>query len=141
MNLFYLDHRSPIPIYVQLQIQVKQAVAGGVLEKGDQLPSVRELSGRLAVNPNTVARAYQELEREGIIETLRGRGTFVVEAKTLAPPARRLRVSDALDNLLREAKRLGLARKEMEQIFAERLAVIFDESPRKELDLDECDHS
>ncbi len=126
---------------MQLQIQVKQAVAGGVLEKGDQLPSVRELSGRLAVNPNTVARAYQELEREGIIETLRGRGTFVVEAKTLAPPARRLRVSDALDNLLREAKRLGLARKEMEQIFAERLAVIFDESPRKELDLDECDHS
>ncbi|HHW99476.1 MAG TPA: GntR family transcriptional regulator, partial [Firmicutes bacterium] len=75
--MFYLDHRSPIPIYVQLQNQVKQAIAGGVLAPGEQLPSVRELAGRLAVNPNTIARAYQELEREGLIETLRGRGTFV----------------------------------------------------------------
>ncbi len=141
INLFYLDHRSPIPIYVQLQNQIKQAVAGGVLKKGDQLPSVRELAGRLAVNPNTIVRAYQELEREELIETLRGRGTFVAEVKALAPPARRLKISEALDNLLREARRLGMSSHELEQVFAERMAVIFDDSVRKGRDKDECDYN
>lgn len=141
MILFYLDHRSPIPIYVQLQDQVKQAVVGGVLRRGEQLPSVRELAGRLAVNPNTIARAYLELEREGFIETLRGRGTFVAEVKALAPSMRRLRISGAVDNLLREAARLGMARNEIEQVFAERIAMIFDDSERKGLDVNECDHN
>lgn len=126
-QLFYLDHRSPIPIYVQLQEQIKQAVAGEILVEGDQLPSVRELAGRLTVNPNTISRAYQELEREGLIESLRGRGTFVAQVKALEPPVRRLRISDALDNLIREGLRLGVARSELEQIFAERLAVVLSE--------------
>lgn len=126
IKLFYLDHRSPIPIYVQLQNQVKQAIAGGVLAPGEQLPSVRELAGRLAVNPNTIARAYQELEREGLIETLRGRGTFVTEVKALTPLARRLRVSEGLDNVLREARRLGMGPQELTDVFVERLSLVFD---------------
>ncbi|NLW16986.1 MAG: GntR family transcriptional regulator [Firmicutes bacterium] len=125
--MFYLDHRSPIPIYVQLQNQIKQAIAGGVFVPGDQLPSVRELAGRLAVNPNTIARAYQELEREGLIETLRGRGTFVAEVEALTPLARRLRVSERLDGLLREARRLGMGRREVNDLFAERLSLVFEE--------------
>ncbi|NLY53193.1 MAG: GntR family transcriptional regulator [Firmicutes bacterium] len=138
MNLFYLDHRSPIPIYVQLQNQVKQAIAGGVLQAGDQLPSVRELARRLTVNPNTIARAYQELEREGLIETRRGLGTFVAEAQALTQSARRLRISDAIDELLREAMRLGLNRQELDDILAERLAAIFKDGEKRGLDEDAC---
>jgi GntR family transcriptional regulator len=77
---FDVDPRSDVPIYQQLVAGVKSAVARGILLPGEKLPSVRELAGRIAINPNTIAKAYQELEREGIIETLRGRGTFVADA-------------------------------------------------------------
>ena len=79
---FDVDPRSDVPIYQQLVDGVKEAVARGILAPGDKLPSVRELAGRIAINPNTIAKAYQEMEREGIIETLRGRGTFVAEVRT-----------------------------------------------------------
>src|SRR5690606_15388680 len=79
---FDVDPRSDVPIYQQLVDGVKKAVARGILAPGDKLPSVRELAGRIAINPNTIAKAYQEMEREGIIETLRGRGTFVAEVRT-----------------------------------------------------------
>jgi GntR family transcriptional regulator len=79
---FDVDPRSDVPIYQQLVDGVKEAVARGILAPGDKLPSVRELAGRIAINPNTIAKAYQELERAGVIETLRGRGTFVAEVRT-----------------------------------------------------------
>lgn len=79
---FNVDQRSSTPIYQQLVEGVKEAVARGVLASGDKLPSVRELAAQITINPNTIAKAYQELEREGIIETLRGRGTFVAARGT-----------------------------------------------------------
>lgn len=79
---FDVDPRSDVPIYQQLVDGVKEAVARGILAPGDKLPSVRKLAGRIAINPNTIAKAYQELERAGVIETLRGRGTFVAEVRT-----------------------------------------------------------
>jgi len=72
-----------IPIYVQIMSIIKQAIVSGSLHPGDKLSSVRERAESLAVNPNTVQRAYQELEREGVSETRRGMGTFIVEKETL----------------------------------------------------------
>lgn len=72
-----------IPIYAQIMNAIKQAVVSGALRPGDKLASVREHAETLAVNPNTVQRAYQELEREGVSETKRGMGTFIVEKETL----------------------------------------------------------
>lgn len=72
-----VDPRSQEPMYQQLVQGIKTAVAKGLLIPGDKLPSVRELSMELTLNHNTVAKAYQELERDGVIEVLRGRGTYI----------------------------------------------------------------
>ena len=75
--LFHLHPSSGVPLYLQLEAQVKQAVAAGALRTGDALPSTRKLATELRVNPNTVARAYQNLEREGVTRSVPGGGTFV----------------------------------------------------------------
>ncbi len=97
-----------IPIYVQLMEQIRMAVASGLLGPGEQLPPVRELAGRLAVNPNTVAKVYQELEREGVITTRRGKGSFVAAGSPqLKEEERKKRLILAVDRLLAEAYHLG----------------------------------
>src|SRR5580704_10912158 len=68
---------SGVPVYLQLEQQIKQAIASGLLHSGDPLPSVRRTAAELRINPNTVARAFQNLERDGIIRTVPGGGTFV----------------------------------------------------------------
>ena len=75
----HLDQRSGVPYYVQLIHQVRRAVQLGTLRPGDQLPTVREVVARLAVNPNTVLRAYRELEHEGLVALRAGLGTFVAD--------------------------------------------------------------
>ncbi|MBV8602073.1 MAG: GntR family transcriptional regulator, partial [Candidatus Eremiobacteraeota bacterium] len=75
--MFTVDPRSGVPIYLQLIDQVKRGVALGSLAPGEQLPTVKALALELTVNPNTVARAYRDLERDGVIETSPGRGSFV----------------------------------------------------------------
>ncbi|MFY0762599.1 GntR family transcriptional regulator [Metabacillus dongyingensis] len=77
--MIQIDPRSSTAIYEQIIQQMKQLCLKGVVKPGEKLPSVRELSTMIIANPNTVSKAYKELEREGIIETLRGRGTFVSE--------------------------------------------------------------
>lgn len=72
-----IDSRSSMPIYEQVKIQIKELIMKGALRKGDKLPSVREMASNLSINPNTISKSYSELEKEGIIETLRGKGTFV----------------------------------------------------------------
>ena len=74
---FRLDARSGVPTYLQLVQQVKQAVRLGILHPGDQLPTVKEVVASLAINPNTVLKAYRELDLEGLAEGRRGQGTFV----------------------------------------------------------------
>ncbi len=93
-------------IWRQLADQVRAAVAQGVLRPGDRLPSVRELARRLVVNPNTIARTYQELEHEGLVHTRQGLGVFV--AAGAAPDAPRERELSALtERFLTEAVLLG----------------------------------
>ena len=75
--MFLIDPRSPKAIYEQIIDAVKEQVLKGILQAGDKMPSVRELVSMLTVNPHTVSKAYQELERQHIIETLRGKGTYV----------------------------------------------------------------
>jgi len=75
-------HVSPatgVPLYLQIESQLKHAIAAGALKQGDTLPSVRKLAADLRINPNTVARAYQNLERDGVIRTVPGGGTFVAD--------------------------------------------------------------
>src|SRR3982751_714688 len=82
---FRIDARSGVPAYLQLVQQVKQALRLGLLEKGDQLPTMREVVAQLAINPNTVLKAYRELEYAGLVGGRPGQGTFVL--KTLAGPS------------------------------------------------------
>ncbi|WP_294156229.1 GntR family transcriptional regulator [uncultured Clostridium sp.] len=74
-----IDPRSSTPIYEQIELGIKELILKGAVKAGDKLPSVREMSSILTINPNTISKAYGELEREGIIETLRGKGTFVTD--------------------------------------------------------------
>ena len=76
---------SGVPVYLQLEQQIKQAIASGLLQSGDALPSTRRTAADLRLNPNTVARAFQNLEREGVIRTVPGGGTFVASLASLAP--------------------------------------------------------
>src|SRR6202795_4259587 len=83
---FHLDVRSGVPTYLQLVQQVRQAVRLGILVPGDQLPTVKEVVGRLAINPNTVLKAYRELDHERLVEGRRGQGTFVSSDLPSLPP-------------------------------------------------------
>lgn len=74
-----IDPRSSTPIYEQIEFGIKELILKGGLKSNDKLPSVREMSTILTINPNTISKAYGELERDGIIETLRGKGTFVTD--------------------------------------------------------------
>ncbi|MFZ0032980.1 MAG: GntR family transcriptional regulator [Candidatus Cybelea sp.] len=113
-----VDPRSGVPIYLQIIEQVKRSVALGVLQVGEQLPTVKQLAMDLTVNPNTVARAYRDLEREGVIETSPGRGSFVrANGVTAAPKVAAEIGRDALEVALREAKSVGLEREQIRELF------------------------
>ena len=101
---FRLDPRSGVATYLQLTRQVRHAVRLGILHAGDQLPTAREVVGRLAINPNTVHKAYRELEREGLVEARPGLGTFIADDVSSRPMPQ-------LESLRRSLRRwLGVAR-------------------------------
>lgn len=117
-----VDINSSIAVYVQIENQVQFAIAAGKLKAGDQLPSVRELSERLEVNPNTVAKAYRDLEVMGLLYTRRGMGVFInkgVEVKCRENV--RLRIIYRLHEVVSEAKAAGLSPSEVKQIVEESL--------------------
>src|SRR3954454_4132930 len=102
--LFNIHPDSPVPIYEQVVAQVIFGIASGGLEPGALIPSVRDLAGRLLVHPNTVARAFQELERRGVVAAKRGRGMEVTaEAPALCRAERQEIVRDRIREALREA--------------------------------------
>ena len=110
--IFSIDPRSGVPIYLQLIEQIKRAVILGTLQASEQLPTVKALAVQLTVNPNTVARAYRELERDRVIETSPGRGSFV-RADAGGENTRRDAdeiASDLIAEALRQARALGLER-------------------------------
>ncbi len=112
--LFHLDDSSSIPVYVQLREQVLHAISRGQLGHGDQLPTVREVAVALAINPNTVNRAYSDLEREGVLVSRRGRGTFIAGGgRTEDDAARATRLKDIARRALGETRAFGFEPEEL----------------------------
>jgi GntR family transcriptional regulator len=119
---FSVSTASKLPIYQQLAQQVREAIARGDLAPDAGLPSVRQLSRDLVVNPNTVARAYTELEREGLLVSRPGRGIFVAQPRNdLTRAARDRRLTEQLDRWLTEAVHLGYAAEDVLRLVAERV--------------------
>lgn len=109
-----IDPRSSKPIYEQIVEGIKENIVKGILQPGDKLPSVREMSTLLTVNPNTVSKAYQELERQKAIETVQGRGTFVSRNYQPKRDEEKLReLKDLLKKVVIESHYLGLTRAEI----------------------------
>jgi len=108
MIRFRVDGRSGVPPYLQIAQQVRQALRMGVLAVGDQLPSVREVVAATAINPNTVLKAYRDLEREGLLEARAGHGTFVRSVPPGPPPGIHSRLGRRLAVWVSEARTAGL---------------------------------
>lgn len=125
---FSIDLHSGVPVYRQLIDQVRAGIACGSLAAGDQLPTVRQLAVDLAINPNTVMRAYRELELGGLLETHQGTGTFIANKKIARNTADRAR---ELTQLAREfAARVGAAGHSLEDLI-ERLREMLPDAPRR----------
>jgi GntR family transcriptional regulator len=109
--MFAIDVSDRLPLYAQLERAIRIAIATGRLRKGDKLPTVRQLAVDLRINANTVAKVYGELEREGVLETQRGVGTFVHEMKGPAGsrPDREQQMMDLADRFLAGAAALGFS--------------------------------
>jgi len=105
---FRVDGRSVVPPYLQIVQQVRQALRMGRLDVGDQLPPVREVVAATAVNPNTVLKAYRDLEREGLIEARAGHGTFVLKRPPGPPPGTHSRLGRSLARWVQQAREAGL---------------------------------
>jgi GntR family transcriptional regulator len=118
---FQIDPTSRLPIYRQLTRQLREAVARGRVRPDERLPSVRDLSRTLVINPNTVARVYTELEREGVINTRPGLGVFIAHPKAeLTRKARKERLDEMLDHFLTEAVHLGFSADEVTGLVGQR---------------------
>lgn len=123
--LFHISFKSPKPVYLQLVDQVKTAAAAGVLRAGESLPSIRPLSEELRVNRNTVAKAYTQLESEGVIETRPGRGCFLRAAPSpLKKDARRHLLVEEIDQAIVHAHHLQVSRAEFADLVRERFDVM-----------------
>ena len=121
----HVNPSTGLPIYLQIQAQVKQAVAAGALRAGDAMPSVRKLASDLRINPNTVARAYLELEREGVISAVPGGGTFVADGLPGLLKAERVRRFRPLARQVAvEGRQLRLSRDEIVQLVDEELKAL-----------------
>ena len=116
MIRFRVEARSVVPPYLQIVQQVRQALRMGVLTVGDQLPSVREVVAAAAINPNTVLKAYRDLEREGLVAAEPGRGTFVTKRPDGPPPGTHTRLGRGLARWVREARAAGLDDESIESL-------------------------
>jgi GntR family transcriptional regulator len=114
---FHLDGRSGLSPYMQLVRQVRQALRLGLLCEGDQLPTVKEVVARLAINPNTVLKAYRELEHEGLVAARPGVGTFVTATLADTSLAAHGPLRQELQRWLAKARRAGLDDESIEALF------------------------
>ncbi|MFZ3494984.1 GntR family transcriptional regulator [Streptomyces sp. 5.8] len=113
---YRIDRRSGIATYLQIVQQTKQALRLGLLEPGDKLPTAREVVEATAINPNTVLKAYRELEREGLVEAKRGLGTFIRKSLGGAPAESPLRTE--LADWARRAREAGMERDDAAALFS-----------------------
>ena len=116
MITFHLAAHSNLAPYLQIVEQVRQALLNGVLRPGDRLPTVKEVVGSLAINPNTVLKAYRDLEREGLVEGRQGVGTFVTRRPAGPPPNEQAALKRALTTWVVKAQRAGLADADIESM-------------------------
>ena len=114
---FHLDPSSGVATYLQLVQQVQQALRLGLLEPGDKLPTAQQVVASLAINPNTVLKAYRDLEREGLVRAKPGLGTFVVGRLPRTDPQAQGRFRRSLREWLRKAREAGLSPDEIEAIY------------------------
>ncbi|MCF6464898.1 GntR family transcriptional regulator [Clostridium sp. Cult2] len=108
-----------LPIYIQIMNLIKSKMVSGEISGGDKLPSVREFSKELKVNPNTIQRAYQELEREELVFTQRGMGTFVIEDTEIINKLKKNMATEVINEFLMEMKKLGFTPSEIIDIVSE----------------------
>ena len=113
---FQLDAASGVATYLQLVQQVRDALRLGLLEPGDRLPTAQQVVARLAINPNTVLKAYRDLEREGLVEARAGQGTFVRGRPPGPPPGTHSRLGRSLARWVREARQAGLDDESIESL-------------------------
>jgi GntR family transcriptional regulator len=114
---FQLDADSGVATYLQLVQQVHQALQLGMLQPGDQLPTAQQVVAKLAINPNTVLKAYRDLEREGLVRARPGLGTFVVGTLPRTDPAAQARFLASMSDWLRRARAAGLTPDDIEAIY------------------------
>ena len=122
---FQLDETSGVATYMQLVQQVYQALRMGMLEVGERLPTAQQVVAELAINPNTVHKAYRELEREGLVRARPGLGTFVVRVPSGGDPAARSRFLAELTGWLQSARAAGLGPDDIEAIYRTALRSCF----------------
>src|SRR5580693_9428248 len=114
---FHLDTTSGVATYLQLVQQVHQALQLGLLEPGDQLPTAQQVVAKLAINPNTVLKAYRDLEREGLVRPRPGQGTFIVGTLSRTDPATQARYMTSMTEWMRKARCAGLGPDDIEAIY------------------------
>ena len=117
--MVHLDYRDARPIYTQIIDGFKEQISTGVLQSGDKLPSVRELAAELAINPNTIQRAYNELETNGYCCSVPGKGCFAVHTYRAQDDARRLSLEQQLRELLQELRAMGVSEEDIQALCRE----------------------
>jgi GntR family transcriptional regulator len=125
---FHLDGRSGVSPYLQLVQQVRQAMRLGLLRDGDQLPTVKDVVAKVAINPNTVLKAYRELEYEGLVAARPGVGTFVTRTLTDSTLAAHAPLREELGAWLAKARAAGLDDESIEAIFATTFRISIEEN-------------
>ena len=118
-----IDPDSSVPIYIQIEDSIHSLIAAGQIQPGEQLPTIRELAADIRVNLNTVARAYFELDKEGVITTQRGKGTFVsgVPDQKQIEKNRQKLLNSIIDAALKEASSLGYTADEIKKTFQDQI--------------------
>jgi GntR family transcriptional regulator len=124
---FQLDTASGVATYLQLVQQVHQALRLGILEPGDRLPTAQQVVAKLAINPNTVLKAYRDLEREGLVRPRPGQGTFIVGTLRRSDPAAQAQFLGSMTTWLRKARAAGLGPDDIEAIYRTAVRNIFAE--------------
>ena len=114
--MIHLDYRDSRPIYEQVKDSLRRLMVTGVLAPGDKLPSVRSMASQLSINPTTIQRAYGELESEGYVVSVTGKGSFVAEGDT-QNTARRAELTAKLKPIVEELRNLGMTREEFHQLW------------------------
>jgi len=117
-----IEFDNNLPIYIQIMNYMKQEIVLGKLGPGDKIPSVRELATLLRINPNTVQRTFQELEREEIVETRRGLGRYVTQEEGKIMAIKKEMAAELLDRFIRGMQELGFAGEEIVQVIQEAVA-------------------